>query len=179
MLEANVVLGNSSGIAKHHGSPTTEITSGGPGSDPGCCCGVTIGVKNDSGTVFAATEDWGAPGDHVYICDDSQHAEKGIPPCTQARQPVAGANKDGNLWNRSVHVVWQVAPGGDGDWYYSGSVNNTPVGPFKAYDQNGNKIYPGNNLGGHCNAKDPSRIRVDGAGTNVQFGPGLAVYPLG
>jgi hypothetical protein len=40
-----------------------EITSGGPGSSYGCCCGVTLGVHGPSGDgagyVYAKTEDWG------------------------------------------------------------------------------------------------------------------------
>jgi len=75
-LEANVTVGtNPQQSGSGHGSPGTEITSGGPGSSHGLCCGVTIGVHNDSGYVFAATEDWGSEGSkhgyHKYLCDDS------------------------------------------------------------------------------------------------------------
>ena len=38
-------------------------------------------------------------------------------------------------------------------------------------------IYPGNSMGSSCKASDPTRIRVDAAGSNIDFanGKGLEV----
>jgi hypothetical protein len=114
-LVGSVVVGtNPKQSGTGHGSPTTEITSGGPGSADGNCCGITLGVKNDQGTVFAATEDWTAEGrsngEHKYLCDDSLHPQKcngvPVPPCTTRGARVAGTNKDGSLWGQRVNISW-------------------------------------------------------------------------
>jgi hypothetical protein len=48
-IRATVKLGGKiDNGGKGHGSAGTEITAGGPGSEPGLCCGLTMGVHNDS-----------------------------------------------------------------------------------------------------------------------------------
>jgi len=179
---------------KGHGSAGTEITSGGPGSDPGCCCGITLGVHNDSGYVYAATEDWTGPsGKHVYICDDdpNNHDNKGGP-CTQTKQQIPGYNpKSGQPWN--LNLTWEVKTDGQQQAAYTGSVNGVSwsvVDPRRdgTFGPNGNNsspvILPGQYLS-KCSAKkggvagDPTRIRADGS-NKTTFGPhdGLGVYSL-
>jgi hypothetical protein len=159
-------------LGTHHGSPGTEITSGGHGSPNGCCCGITLGVHNDTGYVYAATEDWTGPqGYHTYLCDDNPHNHDCRPPscgpCTQARQPVAWANPSSGVpWD--VNISWEVRTDG-----------HTRFQVVDPKDTHGNVILPGNNRGGHCSASDPTRIRADDS-NNTSFGPhdGLRVYSV-
>ena len=46
-----------------------EITSGGPGSNKGTCCGISIGIKADTMKPFIATEDWTEPNICIFAID--------------------------------------------------------------------------------------------------------------
>jgi hypothetical protein len=64
---------------------------------------------------------------------------------------------------------------------YIGSVNGVPMQYTDPASWDGKTIWPGRSP--PCpGAHDPTRVRVDGAGTNVQFSyqgkPGLMVTPL-
>lgn len=160
-----------------------EITSGGPGSSDGCCCGVTLGVHGPSGDgagyVYAKTEDWGHLGGKKhgyakYLCDDSGH--NGVGPCNNPPQRA-------NVSGKTVHLMWQVQ-NVNGGAKYIGSVNGVPIDNpvlFNPTSFDGKPILPGiPNEPCRKHPNDPTRVRVDGAGTNVTFnsGHGLKVTPL-
>jgi hypothetical protein len=158
-----------------------EITSGGPGSNTGCCCGVTLGVHGPSGDgdgyVYAKTEDWSSLGGKKhgyakYLCDDSGHNIK-----TPCNNPPQRAHI---IPGQPVHFMWQVQ-NVSGGAKYSGSVNGVPIDNpvlFNPRSYDDRPILPGVPHSKSCQASDPTRVRVDGAGKNVNFGPGLQVTPL-
>lgn len=64
--------------ASGHGGAGIEITSGGPGSNMGKCCGIAIGWKTAEGkgasgfAPFISSEDWNEPafshGKQTFFC---------------------------------------------------------------------------------------------------------------
>jgi hypothetical protein len=87
------------------------------------------------------------------------------------------------MYGQQIDISWEVRRNGV---YvsYRGIVNGTSWDVPNPTDTKKNRIYPGNKLG-VCSGKkggqagDPSRIRVDGAGSNVKFiNKGLDVYTI-
>lgn len=160
-----------------------EITSGGPGSSAGCCCGVTLGVHGSRGDgegfVYAKTEDWGPQGGKSkgfarYICDDSGNNHPLFGKCNP--NPQRASITPG----QPVHLTWQVEQNvpSAGHVTYTGNVNGVPIKVVDPRSWDNKVIWPGVYHSTSCKATDPTRVRVDGAGTNVKFGQGLMVTPL-
>jgi hypothetical protein len=86
--------------------PDTEITSGGPGSTGRDCCGISIGVHNRNGYIYAATEDWSGPsGKATYLCDDDPHSR--AKPCTQ--KGVAAPGLGNGAYGQPLNLQWYVS----------------------------------------------------------------------
>lgn len=173
-IYATVVLGQKSASPKDSGTPNTEITSGGPGSREGNCCGITVGVHNDDGTPFIATEDWTRPsGKHTYLCDDS--GKNGVKPCASptGSGPIPGG-KNG-IYGQTVNLQWHVQRVGD-HVTYKGVANGKQfsiTNPKQFGTKGGSIIYPQQfiHVGKNGAAPDSSRLRVDGVRKNqVQTG---------
>ena len=172
-IYATVVLGQKSPSPKDSGTPNTEITSGGPGSREGNCCGITVGVHNDDGTPYIATEDWTGPsGEHTYLCDDS--GRNGVGPCVSptGSGPIPGG-KNG-IYGQTVNLQWHVQRVGN-NVTYTGVANSkqfSVTNPTQFGTKGGSIIYPQQfiHVGKKGAAPDSSRLRVDGARKNVQTG---------
>lgn len=164
MVDATVGLGGPSKMPGGKGNnPYTEITSGGPGSFHGACCGFTLGVRNNDGFVHMESEDWthGGTTGQVY-CDD----HSGNPaPCTESRASVSGGKP---LYGQSVRIQW-VKQGGRYGGIVTGPSGSTGLVWAPGNPQIG--VISGNI------AKDSSRVRTDAAGMNVSFN--AKVYTLG
>jgi len=80
-IRSTVELRGNIDNGKGHGSADTEITAGGPGN----CCGLTIGVHNDTGYIYSATEDWTDSPKEKYPRSDSPKDQRSehVGPCTQ------------------------------------------------------------------------------------------------
>jgi hypothetical protein len=159
--------------SKDHGSPGTEITSGGPGSKGRNCCGITMGVHNDDGYVFSATEDWTISNSkHSYICDDSPHREKGIKPCTPNPRPVFDPNQN----EKKIDLDWQVRTDGKSATY-TGTINGTTWSVPGIDPKDGSAILPGRPHGSVTKAGDPTRLRADGT-NDMDFNGDPQIYSL-
>jgi hypothetical protein len=127
--------------------------------------------------VYAKTEDWSALGGkkhgyQKYLCDDSGHNQVG--PCNNPPQRAT------IIPGQPVHLMWQVE-NVDGGAKYTGSVNGVPIDNpvlFNPTSYDGQPILPGQYHSMYCSASDPTRVRVDDGGPDVQFGPCLMVTPL-
>ena len=140
-----------------------EITSGGQGSSPGCCCGVTLGVHGPSGDgagyVYAKTEDWGPQGGKSkgyakYLCDDS--GKNHVGPCNN---PPQRANI---IPGQPVHLSWQVQNyPSQGRVTYSGSANGVPISYTDPKSWDGKVVWPGKpNESCRQQPSDPTRVRM-------------------
>ena len=102
-----------------------EITSGGPGSNPGKCCGITVGIKADTRKPFIATEDWTEPafsnGKHTYLCGGSQSGLR-APDCEGAPINIPIYNNSQGI-PISWHVDFKTKPG---HVIYCGRLDNKP-----------------------------------------------------
>jgi hypothetical protein len=158
MIDATVHLGGPSQMPGGGGSnPYTEITSGGPGSYQGACCGFTLGVRNNDGYMHMESEGWigGKTTNEVY-CDDKTGKPR---PCTQSRQSVTGG---GPLYGQTVRLQW-VKQGGR----YGGIITGPNGSTGLAWAPGNPRI--GILSGGRGVAKDASRVRTDAAGLNATF----------
>jgi hypothetical protein len=157
-----------------------EITSGGPGSNMGKCCGISIGIKADTMKPFIATEDWTEPaypnqGKHMYLCGGSQSGMK-APDCPNTSSiaiPDITNNRQG------IPISWHCDQRSvPGHVLYCGRLDNK-MGCGSRYfaaimdpEYKGKRILP-NALGNGPDllgtsgkpAEDPSRVRTDGLGT--------------
>jgi hypothetical protein len=154
-------IGGNKKNTAHGGSLQTEITSGGPVSNKGECCAISIGVNDEDGTVYAATEDWEhsqVKGYKTYLCSDSPHDNKDqfgtIPPCTQKGASIAPGGVKGQ-----IKLEWYVSHG-DGHVYYDGWVGDQHVVHLtdpKALRTSGKVIDPARQ------SKNGARARSDGS----------------
>jgi hypothetical protein len=144
------------------------FVSDGSGPHDSCCCGVTLGVHGSDGDgasyVCAKTEDWTPEGKRHgrarYLCDDS------------GKTPLLGKCNNppvrDNITDQSVHLTWQVQ---------KIATNRTCDLHERCVYQSSRPKKPRRSR--PCpSAHDPMRVRVDGTGTNVNFGRGLKVTPL-
>lgn len=146
--------------------PRVEITSGGPGSshdDGGTCCGFTLSINNNDGTMHMEGE--GAAETFAYYCDDGLNSN--LPACTQKGASVTGGKP---VYGQTLGINWMKC----GQRY--GGVISGPSGTVPA---TGVAWAPGNPRVGLLSGKqqsDSTRIRVDSAGQNVNFHGGPKVY---
>jgi hypothetical protein len=145
----------------------TSITSGGPGSTDANCCGITVGVNNDTGIVFIATEDWSGPsGKKTVLCGD------GKPNCTgDDGTPITGLGEDG-LYGQDISLEWHYR-NQDGNHIYTGIANGKTFSYTNPKDTHGNPIIPQHYIHGEPSG-DPTRFRIDGSMNSTLGQP--AVY---
>lgn len=96
--------------------PSLEITSGGPGSSHkggGTCCGFTVRLNNEDGTLRMEQETSAKTGE-IY-CDDHSGNPR---PCTSVGNSISGGNP---IYNSAlpIHIQWVKCGGryGGSVWY--------------------------------------------------------------
>jgi len=165
----------------HIGPPANEhdkeisITSGGPGSTEGNCCGFTTRINIDTGELQLEAE--GPARTDKIFCKGASCVDRG----SGSFQTSIGKN----LYNKDVQLTWVCTRNGNNATYQAiatgpgGTViskrltnpthsGGTPIIPWKYIPVGKNGV-----------ANDPHRIRVDSC-QNVYFGqPKVTVIPRG
>ena len=154
-IDCDVTLGNcltDSEWPKEN--PRVEITSAGPGSHDGLCCGFTVSVNIKDGTLHMESEDWShASGKEGHstgttFCDDSKSGKK----CSSVGS-ISGGQQ---LFGKTIHIHWDVRRDGSGNLYYTGEatgpgnkkVSKTIMNPTSP-GTGGKPIIPGHGIGGY------------------------------
>jgi hypothetical protein len=169
----NIITG-SGGELSGHGGAGIEITSGGPGSENGNCCGVTVMIKED-GYFKIATEDWTGPsGKHQYLCSDKpgsseSHLGCGANGAKQGKQSTQLFNNPGIPF--SWHVDYTTYPG---HIVYCGRLDGKAgcgpgyIGQVTDPRTHGQKLIANRFIQADNPTSDGTRIRGDGLGTNFR-----------
>lgn len=156
------------------------ITSGGPGSSSGRCCGITVGWKYEHGIpgAFMSIEDWTGPKQkETILCGRGRGAAYDCDGTNEVPQLLGNTQGIPLSW----HCDQKTSPG---NVIYCGRLDGKAgCGPgyVMAYTNptyKGQRILPGNSLGTTKRpANDPSRVREDGLSGNkkVDFGRPYAI----
>jgi hypothetical protein len=145
-IDARVHLGQPTKLPGRGGNnPYTEITSGGPGSSSGTCCGFTAGIRNNDGYLHMEAE--GAAKTEEVYCDDKTGKPR---PCTQERKSITGGAR---LYGQKVRLQWIKKNGvyGAAASGPSGSIPFTPC-----------PVTPKVGLLSGKRSSDSTRVRTDG-----------------
>jgi hypothetical protein len=161
----------------HIGEPATtrnqeaSITSGGPGSNKGNCCGFTTRINLDSGTLQLEAE--GAAQIDTIFCKGAS--------CVDSGQTSIGKN----LYGKDIKLTWIVTKKGNSATYQA--IATGPAGTVVSkkltnpHNSGGHAIIPFHWISTGSKASDSHRVRIDSAKT-VDFhkpGPKVTVIPQG
>jgi hypothetical protein len=176
MIDCDVTLGSRSTDTEWpHDTPRVEITSGGPGSTAQNCCGFTASVNIPGGELHMESEDWSKSKGKVGHSTGQTYLDKG---------PSISGGQD--LFNKTVHIRWMYQTDSQNNTYYTAAAwlkGQQPVSRtvtnISSPGLNGKKLILGKFAPGAKIANDPSRVRVDSAGLQIDFHGGPTVTILG
>lgn len=156
-------------LGEHTGEDNQEmsITSGGPGSNSGLCCGFTVRVNLNNGTMRMESEDWSQGGTTgAKYCEGASCVSGGLSSISGGRPVYGSPGKP-----TRVNLSWVVTRSGNSATYHgeatgpAGTVKTNPITNPHAHKSGGPPIIPFQQISGGKPASDSHRIRVDSAKT--------------